>query len=1149
VRKLSVLGIFIVFAAPALEAALVSYALEVKTSFGFDACGNTNSVSVVGKDRNGVAMPARVTGTSYGTRCQFAESVTNPLTQTATTAYRYDLGVPSSSTDPNLIVTSWAYDSFARRTQETRPDGTYSKLTYYDCVAAPCWGLTDLRFRTNEQLYSNTSALVRQSDKYSDGMDRIRRVESDHALGTHVVDETTTYDGLGRKTRVDLPWSTSNNGYHLYGYDSGNRILSDVLYTGAGVSYRTIGMGYSGQTVTITDPKGFPVTKITDVAGNLRWVTDPNNNGTIAGTTKYTYDAFNNAVTILDANGNTSSYQYNIRGFKVSAADADTGAWTFVPDSLNELVSQTDAKNQTTTFGYDPLGRMTSRIELTESSTATTWTYGTNAALHEIGRINAVSKPDGYAESYIYDSIGRPQTVRYTEDAVIYPFDYTYNTFGAVDTLTYPTSTSGVRFALKSVYDAYGYLNQVKDNSAGTIFWTLQSNNDSSLPTGELLGNGVKVTTSYTPHTNEMVTRQEGSGGSTTNLQNLSYAWDLNGNLSQRQDLRQSLTEIFTLDAMNRVLSATLNGSQTLAMTYYASGNIRKKSDVSASDYVYGSAAHPHAVTTAGSWTLAYDANGNMNSRAGSTITWYSYNLPNLINYGTSSAQFFYNASHQRWKQIANYSGTVETTHYVGGLLEIMTKGGVTEYRHQIPAGSGSAVYTRSTSGTNSTYYATSDHLGSADLVMDSAGTVLARESFTPFGARRGSNWQGVPTTADYTTFDTTTRRGFTGHEMLDSVSLVHMNGRVYDPYLGRFISADSVVSNLAATQSVNPYSYAWNDPLKYIDPSGHDFGDTFYNIIVAVISIIVAYYTFGALGGGGPEASFWGNVAAGAGAGFVGGFIGTAFMTGNLSAALNGGLTGALGGALFAGVGFFADEGSYGWTIGDKVIAHAAVGCIQAEVSGGNCGKNALAAGLSEAAVDAGWIKNTGGKWGTFKATVEAALVGGSAQAVSGGNFVEGFSTSAAGYLFNSAFNSTKAKILKDDNGKVVNGGNGGPVSVPDDVDVHLFVKTGETFASLGAPEQGWLAFNGGGPWDLQRIGGVFHPEFRDVATIAIGLYSAAAGIPLNDTLAAENARAAFNTYKDRLDQTWTHLPIRNVVNTQIGYDLYNSGRIGNGH
>jgi hypothetical protein len=118
--------------------------------------------------------------------------------------------------------------------------------------------------------------------------------------------------------------------------------------------------------------------------------------------------------------------------------------------------------------------------------------------------------------------------------------------------------------------------------------------------------------------------------------------------------------------------------------------------------------------------------------------------------------------------------------------MEKTTRGtGPTEYRHLIPAGSGSVVYTRRSNSTTDTYYMTSDHLGSGDLVMNAAATVLAKESFTPFGARRGSNWTGIPTTGDYSTFASTSRRGFTGHEMLDSVSLIHMTktaGAAFEP-------------------------------------------------------------------------------------------------------------------------------------------------------------------------------------------------------------------------------------------------------------------------------------------------------------------------------------------------------------------------------
>jgi YD repeat-containing protein len=114
---------------------------------------------------------------------------------------------------------------------------------------------------------------------------------------------------------------------------------------------------------------------------------------------------------------------------------------------------------------------------------------------------------------------------------------------------------------------------------------------------------------------------------------------------------------------MNRLLSSTLNGVNNLTLTYDATGNINSKSDVSASAYAYDT-VHKHALKTAGSWSMTHDANGNMITRDGGSISYYSYNLPNLINSGGNSTQFFYNAGHQRWKQVANYSGTTETTHY-----------------------------------------------------------------------------------------------------------------------------------------------------------------------------------------------------------------------------------------------------------------------------------------------------------------------------------------------------------------------------------------------------------------------------------------------------------------------------------------------------
>ena len=67
------------------------------------------------------------------------------------------------------------------------------------------------------------------------------------------------------------------------------------------------------------------------------------------------------------------------------------------------------------------------------------------------------------------------------------------------------------------------------------------------------------------------------------------------------------------------------------------------------------------------------------------------------------------------------------------------------------------------------------------------------------------------------------TRDGFTGHEQLDNLDLIHMNGRVYDPRIGRFISADPYVTLPYDGQGLNRYAYALNNPLALTDPSGFD--------------------------------------------------------------------------------------------------------------------------------------------------------------------------------------------------------------------------------------------------------------------------------------------------------------------------------------
>jgi RHS repeat-associated protein len=156
-------------------------------------------------------------------------------------------------------------------------------------------------------------------------------------------------------------------------------------------------------------------------------------------------------------------------------------------------------------------------------------------------------------------------------------------------------------------------------------------------------------------------------------------------------------------------------------------------------------------------------------------------------------------------------------------LVEKVTLGAVTSWKHYVAGGSGPvAVYTRKSSGTNEVHYLTTDHLGSIDSIVDSNGVPEVRLSYGAFGARRNeATWSGNPPPADWTEITDDTRRGFTAHEMLDNLSLIHMNGRVYDQAIGRFLSADPFVPAPDFTQSFNRYSYVYNNPLSYTDPTG----------------------------------------------------------------------------------------------------------------------------------------------------------------------------------------------------------------------------------------------------------------------------------------------------------------------------------------
>ena len=215
-----------------------------------------------------------------------------------------------------------------------------------------------------------------------------------------------------------------------------------------------------------------------------------------------------------------------------------------------------------------------------------------------------------------------------------------------------------------------------------------------------------------------------------------------------------------------------------------------------------------------------------MVSGAGRTLTWTSFNKPKRIATGATTSTFDYAPERMRTRQVQVQGATTTTTTYVGGVFEQVSKTGEATRRvHYIFAGGERvAVYTKddAPAPVERLRYLHTDHLGSVDTITDESGAVVERLSYEGFGKRRTASGAGAWTDAALPIAAVETPRGFTGHEHLDALALVHMNGRVYDPVLGRFVSADPYIQFPESTQGLNRYSYVRNNPLHATDPNGY---------------------------------------------------------------------------------------------------------------------------------------------------------------------------------------------------------------------------------------------------------------------------------------------------------------------------------------
>jgi uncharacterized protein (TIGR02594 family) len=250
-------------------------------------------------------------------------------------------------------------------------------------------------------------------------------------------------------------------------------------------------------------------------------------------------------------------------------------------------------------------------------------------------------------------------------------------------------------------------------------------------------------------------------------------------------------------------------------------------------------------------------------------------------------------------------------------------------------------------------YFLTHDHLGSVHCILNEESELLQELSFDPYGNRRDPNtWQAfVENTEPVYLLD----RGYTMHEHWDEFTLINMNGRMYDPMIGRFLSPDPYVQSPDYSQNFNRYSYALNNSLKFTDPSGEWIHILMGAIIGGVINWATNGFQFNAAGlGYFAVGAVAGALGAGIGAG-VGGLVsGAGHFSFGVASSLSVGGMGALGGAAIgAGAGLVS---GFVTGFGNALVGQENIG-------------NALKLGVTSAA----WGAAIGGVTGAIGGAIRA--------------------------------------------------------------------------------------------------------------------------------------------------------------------------------
>ncbi|KZZ53855.1 hypothetical protein A3761_15865 [Oleiphilus sp. HI0123] len=459
---------------------------------------------------------------------------------------------------------------------------------------------------------------------------------------------------------------------------------------------------------------------------------------------------------------------------------------------------------------------------------------------------------------------------------------------GAVDEALYVIDEDGAAALAQSQQD-------LNSTHGKLTLWHAAKRTPKGYLQTEIFGNGLYTHRDLDPETGlvEQINTAIVNGSS---LRQLTYSYDDRGRIIDKtdtNDLGNTTTETFLYtDDQGRLSDWTFDQSiynqpqysLTYSYEHDERGNITRKTNAGIMTYDPLTNQLDSRSFEGSNFSYAYDANGNMLTGDGRSYVWASFNKAQSVTANGQTVSFKYDASQKR--VVKTTSG--ETRYYVQPGYEYVKKGSEVIHRYTVWA-DGDAVAVIEKTDTvledeiaqaktaDKVSYIHRDILGSGELITDSRMQVVSRRYYSPYGSliddliqdqkdqinhldqetavvAESSDvgadvWgafeqegEGDDLISRYIAAETMTElsgvRGFTSHESIDEIGLINMNARLYDPVIGRFTSADSMIPDIETPLDYNRYSYVRGNPVVSRDPTGH-----YGHIIAAILLYAASHY------------------------------------------------------------------------------------------------------------------------------------------------------------------------------------------------------------------------------------------------------------------------------------------------------------------